>query len=295
MRVDSGVPLRRAQRGLGSAAAGPAGWYTDRVARRRLGGTPLCGSTREATLSRRGEFLLLSRDRAVVTAAALFADLCSVALSSGIRWHQAESAKLMRAAQNEKVEFAERRRLAEGYWVHPPPPLAPVLLDLHDPTSAYVVGQAGRIVSIPLPKMAATAIGQFDFLPLLELISITPRQRRVADEDGLENPLRLMTGRFDLAFVVVYFLPLLVVALTYNLVSLEREQGTQALLRSQPIHVPLLLRVTAALRARVLVLIASITMLPFALAGEGLRVGCWILTVANYAAFWTGLSLWVGS
>ena len=37
-----------------------------------------------------------------------------------------------------------------------------------------------------------------------------------------------MVGRFDLAFVTVYLLPLLVLALSYNVLSEEREQGTLA-------------------------------------------------------------------
>ena len=50
----------------------------------------------------------------------------------------------------------------------------------------------------------------------------------------VESPLNLMVGRFDLTFVVIYLLPLLVLALSFNVLSEEREQGTLALTCCSP-------------------------------------------------------------
>jgi ABC-2 type transport system permease protein len=51
------------------------------------------------------------------------------------------------------------------------------------------------------------------------------------------NPLLVAFGNFGLAFVLVFLLPLLVIALTYNVWSADQELGTWDLLQSQPASV----------------------------------------------------------
>lgn len=51
----------------------------------------------------------------------------------------------------------------------------------------------------------------------------------------LSNPVQLMFGKFDLAFVCIYLLPLLVLAFSYNLISEQREQGSLRLILAQPV------------------------------------------------------------
>ncbi|MDF0717473.1 DUF3526 domain-containing protein [Muricauda sp. 334s03] len=51
----------------------------------------------------------------------------------------------------------------------------------------------------------------------------------------MTSPVQLLFGSFDLAFVIVYLLPLLIIAFTYNVLSSEKEQGSLRLLASQPI------------------------------------------------------------
>lgn len=53
----------------------------------------------------------------------------------------------------------------------------------------------------------------------------------------MTSPVQLLFGSFDLAFVIVYLLPLLIIAFTYNVLSSEKEQGSLPLLASQPISI----------------------------------------------------------
>nr|WP_292963390.1 MULTISPECIES: DUF3526 domain-containing protein [unclassified Allomuricauda] len=53
----------------------------------------------------------------------------------------------------------------------------------------------------------------------------------------MTSPVQLLFGSFDLAFVIVYLLPLLIIAFTYNVLSAEKEQGSLRLLASQPISI----------------------------------------------------------
>lgn len=243
----------------------------------------------------RHEFLLLRRDRAAWTALILLAVSCAVAVSNGVRWRETQRAAQARALENENAEYATRKAQVAEYDVHPPPPLDSVLNNLHDPTSPYVVGQAGRIVHLPLPAASALAIGQMDLLPLQELVSIRTRQRTVADKDGLENPLQLEAGRFDLAFVVVYLLPLMILSITYNLVSLEREEGTLGLLRCQAGSLSGIMLGRALLRSCLLAVMCMFA----AAAGVGFtavpRLAALFGLIFCYASFWAALSLYVNS
>jgi len=63
------------------------------------------------------------------------------------------------------------------------------------------------------------------------------------------NPLLAAFGNFDLAFVIVVLAPLLVIALTFNVLSGEQELGTWDLVRSQPRHPLGVLGLKFALRA----------------------------------------------
>jgi ABC-2 type transport system permease protein len=148
---------------------------------------------------------------------------------------------------------------------------------------------------LPLPPATGLAIGQYDLLPLQELVSIRTRQRTVADKDGLENPLQLAAGRFDLSFVVVYLLPLLILSLTYNLIALEMEEGTLGLLRCQAGSLWRLMLARALLRSLLLAAICAVAALAGAGVVEGARIALFIVILFAYALFWTGLALWVNS
>lgn len=243
----------------------------------------------------RHELLLLRRDRAAWTALLLLAMACTVAVSNGVRWRETQRTAQARALSNEATEYASRQAAVAEYEAHPPPPLDAVLNNLHDPTSPYVVGQAGRIVHLPLPAASSLAIGQMDLLPLQELVSIRTRQRTVADKDGLENPLQLEAGRFDLAFVIVYLLPLLILSLTYNLVSLEREEGTLGLLRCQASSLARVMLGRTLLRTCLLVVVCVAA----AAAGVGFAsppsLAAVIGLIVFYAYFWAALSMYVNS
>src|SRR3546814_3816686 len=57
----------------------------------------------------------------------------------------------------------------------------------------------------------------------------------MSDNFEIENPLNLMTGTFDISFVVIFLLPVFIIALTYDMLSGEKESGTLALAMTQPV------------------------------------------------------------
>jgi ABC-2 type transport system permease protein len=145
------------------------------------------------------------------------------------------------------------------------------------------------------------AVGQSDLLPSYYRMSMDARETVLAPAE-LENPRALLTGRFDLAFVIVYLLPLLILVLSYNLVSVEREQGTLPLALSQPVSLSTLVGAKVLLRGLLIVGFAVAIGIGGLLLGRATvtvdvmsRLALWVLVVAAYGALWFGVALVVAS
>ncbi len=103
------------------------------------------------------------------------------------------------------------------------------------PNSPMAVGNYyPRIAEMRASALTFVATGQSD----LYTHYIKPT---VASDDfelnftEMTSPTQLLFGSFDLAFVIVYLLPLIIIAFSYNVLSYERESGSLRLLASQPI------------------------------------------------------------
>src|SRR6266508_4576303 len=119
-----------------------------------------------------------------------------------------------------------------------------------------------RYALAPPAPLAALAVGQSDLYPYYFKVTSQSKQTFTAN-DEIENPTNLLAGRFDLAFVIIYLYPLLILALSYNLISAEREQGTLAMLMSQPVSLRTFASGKIGLRALVVLALAA----EFSLAG----------------------------
>ncbi|THU40254.1 DUF3526 domain-containing protein [Niastella caeni] len=86
-------------------------------------------------------------------------------------------------------------------------------------------------INKPAP-IAALAIGQRDVNAAIQSFTIRGLEAQRYDTD-LYNPYNLMTGNFDLSFVIVFLLPLLIIAFNFNLLSQEKESGTWPLVNVQ--------------------------------------------------------------
>lgn len=90
-----------------------------------------------------------------------------------------------------------------------------------------------RFTLIKKPSnISAISIGQSDVNPLLQTVTIRGLEGQKYDAD-FENPSLLMSGNLDLGFVIIYLFPLILIALTFNLYSEEKEFGTWRILAAQ--------------------------------------------------------------
>lgn len=170
------------------------------------------------------------------------------------------------------------------------------------PVGALGATGAVRYAILPPAPLAPLAVGSSDLFPYYTKVSLRSKQSFIIN-DEIENPHNLLAGRFDLAFAIVFVLPLLILALTYNLVSAEREQGTMALMLSQPVPARRVLLLKLAVRAGfVLALTVVLTLAVVVSAGVSItapetlpRLLLWLGVVVAYSAFWIAAAIAVNA
>lgn len=181
----------------------------------------------------------------------------------------------------------------------PPPANAPYL----EPRNAIYVGrgQGAAVAYLPDAALAPAAVGLSDLYPQVLKVSAGGKDSFLFLDD-IENPSHLLCGSFDLAFVVVYVLPLLILATGYDVLSGERERGTLALTASTSAPLPTVLAGKLLVRTGGVTLAALLTtwtLLPPGLGrwdrGGLAALAGLTLAVALYAAFWTTLCLLVNA
>lgn len=221
----------------------------------------------------------------------LFFVLSALLISYGVfngvsqaRKHQQIAARLLPSQANQINEW--KRQLREGIKASP------------DPANPYWISAQQLDLILPPDPLALLAIGQSDLHTVNVKAHLWSSQGVMWAKSELQNPVNLQAGRFDLAFVVVWLFPLLVLMLSYNLLAAEREDGTLALLLSQPVALwQILLGKTLARAAiaiggfcslallAVLIGLLSMKLPPFRLPIL-FGLSGWLLLVTGYGVFW---------
>jgi ABC-2 type transport system permease protein len=248
----------------------------------------------------RHEWRVLNADKTVYILLALFSVFVAYAIYNGASFARAQRASL-EFLQNEREErFArnkaavkkyERERIADPK-LKPPPE-----------TILAAIASAGYNVALPPAPLAALSVGQGELYPPYTKVSLWNSKQDLFSEVENKNPLNLLSGRFDLVFFAIYLYPLLILALSYNLLSEERENGTLALLAAQPVSLARIVIGKVVLRFGVVLAATVLFSLAAALVGGAnlfdanvaLLVGWWILTVALYGSSWFALACLVNA
>jgi ABC-2 type transport system permease protein len=162
----------------------------------------------------------------------------------------------------------------------------PAVIEYRNPLNA--VNRPARLMSL--------AVGQRDLLPYYDVIT---RRRNAVQAPNAEiaNPEMLAAGNFDLAYVIIYLLPLLAIALSYNTWSKEKEQQTDRLLAVQGKHVERIIFYKLGFRFTVVALLAwllsAIGMISDSLLNSFNLITSllWLFTVTAYLVFWFSICL----
>lgn len=218
----------------------------------------------------------LLRDRALPALLILLLGLSGYAAWNGAGWVEKREAAIAVLKTEERTRAADMRRFVVQ-------PSASVTMP---PTYAL----------LPPGAMALLSAGQADNYPyyaeIIPLGDYTHLFSRVWADIG--SPTVRAAGRFDLAFVIVFLLPLLILAATYDLWSRERERGVAAMVLSQPVAIGSLLTMKALGRGSIVLLPSTAILLGVAVwAGtrEPLGLLALALVVLAYGAFWLAVAV----
>ncbi|HUQ50863.1 MAG TPA: ABC transporter permease subunit [Gammaproteobacteria bacterium] len=242
---------------------------------------------------------VLLADRTLWIVALLFVGLVGYGLYNGAVETDARAAAIeaIRSADDaaEAARHVEFENIMAGTKL--PDPFA----NPTDPSSMGG-GYGARNAIMPNLRMAPLAFGQADLLPSYYRVSNGSRIGFIYDTE-IENPWSLLSGHFDLAFVVTYLVPLLIFALSYNFLSGDREQGTLRMLLAQPVGLAGV--VAGKLGVRLAVVLACAVLLPCVAllvarpelrsAAELAALGTWAALVSAYVLFWFALVLAVNA
>lgn len=248
----------------------------------------------------KNEWRNLRADKTLWLIALVFAASAAYAIYNGFAWTDFQRQTLANASQDEKTRYDALKIQIAEYERNAPKEISR-FSDPRDPAAAgRNVGQ--RYAAMPPAPLAAFSIGQSDLLPYYFKIN-TRSQQTFMTNDEIENPTNLLAGRFDISFVIIYLLPLLILALGYNFLSGEREDGTLQMLMAQPVGLRSLIFGKIVLRfVVVVVLVIGFSLAAFLLGGGSLtaegalpRMILWVFAVVVYIAFWFALAIAVNA
>ncbi len=155
---------------------------------------------------------------------------------------------------------------------------------------------------LPTLALSPVAAGQSDMFA--DYYQVTIGSRTEFMETGeIESPWKLLSGQFDLAFVLIYMFPLFIFAISFNMLSVERDQGTLRMLLSQPLTLSRLVLAKTLVRAGVIIGLAVFVPALVLLATrhgalDGVAIGflgLWAALVIAYGLFWFALSALINS
>jgi ABC-2 type transport system permease protein len=243
----------------------------------------------------RFEWRALVADRTVALVTAIFSAVLVYAALTGAGWAREQAGSL------DELRDASARRVAE-WRRHVATAPETETASAWGPTSPSFIGtRQGGYALLPVTSLAALAVGQSDLYVNYYKVTARTRESFIAGEQ-VENPLELMVGHFDLAFVMLFFYPLLILAVTYDLTSGDRENGTLRMLLAQPVRLKtlvigrLLTRATAVVLPALLIPVVALWFTGVNIGPAALgRLGLWTLGVLGYGAFWFALAVAVNA
>jgi ABC-2 type transport system permease protein len=237
----------------------------------------------------RHEMLRLARGRWLLPLWLAFLAVGAYAAWTGAAWTEQRRVALDAIAAEERTTHQLRRtQIAEQ--------VTPVNKSRYG-GALYATAMSMRAV-LPPGELAVLTVGQAEGYPMAATIFPFTASNTIFDAHlaGLENPAVLAAGRFDLAFVLVWLLPLLVLAASFDLWAHERERGMAPWLLSQP--APQLTWLLAKAAARAVVVVLPLVLLLVGMLWWAARPGLAALAQAGvltglYAAFWLAVAVLV--
>lgn len=236
------------------------------------------------------ELRLLLRERSVLVLLLVTAAAFGLAAQNGAGFATGRAAESQRVLERTEAEIAaDRAKVAAGEIGGPP---------WADPGNPY---RRKAAVTLPPGPAAALAVGMSDLQASWAEVSIYSLPSRPFRNYEIGSPLNRASGSFDPAFVLVFLFPLLLLALTYDLVSGDREKGVLALAAAQGAELgklvlgKLLARAVLGVGAALVFSWLALLLLTGAARPSLAALLLWSAVLVVYAAFWLALGFLVAT
>jgi len=245
------------------------------------------------------EWKILSADRTLWATTVLLLVTFAYGFHNGSSWVEFQRSTLRSIQEEEQQRLAQMKIGIENANAGRNRPSS-----FSDPRNASAASRTLglKYASMPPGPLAALAVGQSDLYPYYFKVSIASKDTFL-NNDEIENPVHLISGRFDVAFVILYLYPLVILALSYNLISWEKESGTLALTLAQPVSLEAVVLGKIVFRFLFVAAIGIVLSIGGLIATGGLgqpgdvplRLVLWCGVVALYGAFWFGVAMLVNA
>lgn len=151
-------------------------------------------------------------------------------------------------------------------------------------------------VNIPDP-LASLSIGQRDINPYYIKLRLLALESQLYDSDNI-NPMKASVGNFDFSFILIFLFPLIIIALSFNVLSYEKENGILPMILSNPVK--LLTFIATKLFFRFTLMLTTgwmLLIIGYAASGAAFdsRFFIWVMIICLYISFWFALSFFVVS
>lgn len=241
----------------------------------------------------KAELSIVRRDRIFVIGS-LFAFLLALyATFSGMQWQEvrwaAHAEGVTRIAAATQRETTQLRAIESGELL------------ISDAAAAGLPHVVRTEFVLPPTAISGLAVGEAELRPTYASISATTRMHEMFRFQEVDNPVLLGWGRFDLAFVVIYLLPLLIAGFGCVALSADHESRVLQIVLSQPVSASRLAMLRVILRGGLLVLATLLGLAGGLLLGQADLTGSsnhlvWFITIIFfYSIFWCALALWITS
>ena len=145
--------------------------------------------------------------------------------------------------------------------------------------------------TLPPASLNDFAIGHADLHPASAEISPWRNVSSVFGRYQFDNPTMLASSTFDVAFVIVFLLPIAMIAVSFDVVSSERQRGSLAMVLVSPVSLERVVWTRLAFRNGVLWLVAAAAMFVLAILNDAggdrfARFGLWLGASFAYGLFW---------
>ena len=233
----------------------------------------------------RNEWKLLVRDRTALGLLLLAALMFGWAAANGARFAEQRQMEVERlVAQAGEEAAADLAKIQAGEVGGAP---------WDDAANPY---RRKAVAALPASPTAAMAVGMSDLQGYWAEVSIYTLPSRPLRNYELGNPFNRLNGSFDLAFVLVFLFPLLLLALTFDLISGDREKGILMLMLAQGANLRLLVlgklgaRAVFGVGAALGTSVAALLLLTGSARPPLWGLFLWSVTLIVYAAFWLALA-----